>query len=275
MLIVKSDGSVQQYDKSKVERSILRSGIDKEKAKKILDEVELQVHDGMTTKELYRLVYDKLMEFGVRHAGRYDLQKSISRLGPAGFQFEKYIASLLRAYGYKTQNPDQDLKGSCVYHEVDVIAEKDNKTIFIEAKFRNDFNGIVRLKDTMATWARFLDLVDGSATGSCPNFDEPWIVTNGRFSDRSMQFGICKGIKLLGWKFPKEKTLASMIDDVAYYPVTAIPDLKVEELEDLSKHGLMLCVDIAKMDYLELARRVDFSEKRAEIIVSEASEICG
>ncbi len=274
MLIVKSDGRVATYDTNKVRRSIERSGLVGGDVVEVVQLVESQIKDGMTTKELYEIVYQELNKRGVKHAGRYSLKNGILRLGPAGFKFEKYVASILRAYDYSAQNPDQELKGSCVHHEVDVVAEKDNKNIFIEAKFRNDFQGIVRLKDIMATWARFLDLVDGATVGTCQHFDEPWVVTNGRFSNRSRQFGVCKGMRLIGWNFPEERTFAMMVDKISYYPVTVIPEISTDEVNTLSKHGLMLCCDLAKIEPEELSKRIDISEKRAELIISSSSQIC-
>ena len=49
------------------------------------------------------------------------------KLGPTGYPFEDFIAKLLQADGYETK-VRQILKGECITHEIDVIAEKNNKT---------------------------------------------------------------------------------------------------------------------------------------------------
>jgi hypothetical protein len=155
---------------------------------------------------------------------------------------------------------------------VDVVAEKDGRRIFIEAKFRNDYRGKVDLKDTMATWSRFIDLIDGSTMhGETPRFDECWIMTNAKFSDRARQFGICKGMRLIGWDHPPDMTFSSMVDHTSLYPVTVIHDLKAKELEAFAHKGLMICRDISETEPHDLAQRLGFSDERSRELV----ELCG
>jgi len=275
MFIIKSSGDKAEFDPAKVKRSMLRGGADEKTADEILELLQKQLHDGMTTRQVYKIVFDQLKKHKACVACRYDLRNALLRLGPAGYKFEKYVASILNAYRYDAHAPEEDIEGSCVMHEVDVIAEKDNRKIFIEAKFRNQFNGNVDLKDTMATWARFLDLVDGSAVGKCPHFDEAWIVTNARFSDRARQFGICKGMHMIGWNIPKERTFAQMVDHVSLYPVTVLDDLTQAELDKLSHHGIMLCKEVTEMDSNELQDKLDISEKRVLELVKMCADVIG
>lgn len=254
---------------------MLRSGADVKTADLVLQTLQKQLHSGMSTKQVYTIVFDELKKHKVCIACRYDLRNALLRLGPAGYKFEKYVASILSAYGYEAYVPDDELEGSCVWHEVDVIAQKDNRRIFIEAKFRNNFHDVVTLKDVMATWARFLDLVDGSAVGKCEHFDEPWIITNARFSDRARQFGICKGIHLIGWDFPKERTLASMVDHNALYPVTVLHDLTQAEIDKMAHFNIMLCKELAEIDSNELQEKLDVSEPRALELIRMCSDVIG
>ncbi|GAI02479.1 unnamed protein product, partial [marine sediment metagenome] len=57
-------------------------------------------------------------------------------MGPEGFVFEKYIAKILREYGFITE-VGRILNGHCVNHEVDVIAKKENQVCMIECKYHN------------------------------------------------------------------------------------------------------------------------------------------
>ncbi len=275
MFIIKSSGEKAEFDPAKVKRSMLRSGADEKTADEVLKDLEKKLHSGMTTKQVYKIVFDELKNRKACIACRYDLRNALLRLGPAGYKFEKYVASILNAYSYEAFVPEEEYEGSCVMHEVDVVAEKDHRRIFIEAKFRNRFNDSVNLKDTMATWARFLDLVDGSTVGKCPHFDEPWIVTNARFSDRARQFGICKGIHMIGWNVPKERTFAQMVDINAVYPVTVLDELTQVELDKLSHHGIMLCKEMSEMDSNELQEKLDISEHRVLELMQMCSDVIG
>ena len=273
MMIIKSDGSREMFDAEKIKTSILRTGATTHAAQDIAQSVGRQVVEGMTTKEIYSMVHGELSRHNTCFACRYNLRDALLKLGPAGYKFEKYIASVLRAYKYDAYNPPDDLHGSCVDHEVDVVAQRDGRRIFIEAKFRNDFSDSVMLKDVMATWSRFLDLVDGASIGKCEHFDECWIVTNARFSDRAEQFGTCKGIHMIGWNFPEKSPLSKMVDNSALYPVTVLDHLKQSELEALSRHNIMLCRELTEHEPEELAQKINQSRERAEQLISLCSTV--
>jgi len=208
-------------------------------------------------------------------AHRYNLRSALLRLGPAGFKFEKYVASIFSSYGFETEIPPEEYKGACIHHEVDVVARKDKKTVMIEAKFRNDFRNFVRLKDSMATWARFMDLNDGARLGTCPHFDEAWIVSNGRISSRSQAWGLCKNMRMIGWNYPKRGSLANFVDKTALYPITALDNLTRHELDRFSDNGLMLCKELAVKEAKEIVSLTGLSQRRASNIINTCKAVVG
>lgn len=270
--IVKANGERTPFKPQKVLTSIQRTGADESTAKRVLAAVEKKLKDGMHTKEIYQMVREELIKQQPWAAARYNLRDAINKMGPAGYNFEKYVASVLEAYGYKTDTPES-FQGACVTHETDVTAEKDGRRIFIEAKFRRDYNGTVSIKDTLATWARFLDLVDGSKIGLCPHFDEVWIVTNGRFTDQSLQYGHCKNIHLVGWNHPSENSFAHMVDVNALYPITIIDDLSPAEITNFAKADLMLCREISQHSQEELHQMTKIPLNRLENIMATCEPI--
>ena len=267
MKVIKVNGDLVPFDIEKVKASIRRTGAPKELAEKIASAVYPLVKDGMTTKEVYSIVFNLLQNENACYACRYNLRSAILKLGPAGFTFEKYVAAILRSHGYEAYVPDGEFEGACVMHEIDGIAEKDGRRIMIEAKFRNRYEDRVNLKDTMATWARFLDLVDGAAVNSTPRFDDVWIVTNAKFSDRAKQFGTCKGMNMVGWNFPPERSLASMVDIRHLYPVTVLDRLTQSELEGFTQARMILCKEIIENEPGDLEERIGISSTRAEEII--------
>lgn len=250
--IIKTSGDVVPFDADKVRRSILRTGADGKTADAILAKVEKALKPRMSTKKIYSLVRSELTQSQPWAAARYNLRQGIIRLGPSGFNFEKYVASVLNAYGYEAETPE-GYQGACIYHEVDVTAKKEGRTAFIEAKFRHDFRSQITIKDALATWSRYLDLVDGSGIGLCPHFDEAWIVTNARFTEQVLQYGHCKNMVLIGWNHPRERTFAQMVDIAYLYPVTVLNDLSQPEINALARNNLMLCRELVeeKIDVLE------------------------
>ncbi|HJV32453.1 MAG TPA: ATP cone domain-containing protein [Patescibacteria group bacterium] len=263
MYIVKSTGQTENFNKEKLRGGLRRAGVPEHLVDRVSNAVEERVKNGTTTGQIAKLVNEQLRRESRAHSYRYTLREGLLKLGPAGFQFEKYVGSILNAYGYETSYPEE-LHGACVDHEVDIMAKKDGKTVMIEAKFRNDFDYFVKLRDVMAAWTRFQDLNDGAKLGKCPKFDSVWIVTNGKISSRSMKFGACKGIRLLGWNYPKDESFAHFVDHTALYPVTVIPELGAKELANLSDRNLMLCRDLAVRTPKQIASAAKIKQGRAE-----------
>lgn len=273
-MIVKSNGQLAPFDERKVGASVSRAGGSADDVTAVLKYVVPKVKDGTTTQEVYALVKSALRVNNVCVECRYTLRDGLAKLGPAGFHFEKYIAALLSAQGYNTELPEE-LQGSCVKHEVDVVARQGRKAFAIECKFRNNSTDHVRLRDVMAAYARHLDLLDGAALQLCPHFDEFWVVTNGVFSDRAMQYGKCKGLRLIGWRYPLDKSLASLIDKTKLYPITVLAGLTKVELDALAHAGYILCQDLTKREVADIVRSTGLSHSRIEELVELSAEVLG
>ena len=52
---------------------------------------------------------------------RYQLKDAIMRMGPAGFAFENYVASILKYYNYQVTKIRSKIHGTCATHEIDLI----------------------------------------------------------------------------------------------------------------------------------------------------------
>lgn len=270
--IIKSTGEKEEFRKDKIKATCLRVGTTPEVADRIAAEVEARARDGMTTKEIYALVFEMLKKESPGLASRYNLREALFRLGPAGFNFEFYIAEMLKAYGYKTELPEM-LKGACIQHEVDIIAEKDNRKIMIECKWRQSVEIFITAKDVLATWSRFLDLVDGSAIKTCPHFDDLWIITNSRFSFDSAQYAQCKNIALLSWNYPPDRPLPAWIDAKGLYPITVLFKLGSELLPKFIAARILLVQDLVNLPLEELKSRTKLSEKELSPLIEEAKGV--
>lgn len=270
--ILKSTGEEEPLNLEKVQNACRRAGASAQLCEVIGKEVEQQARDGMTTKEVYNIVQSILSREHPPTAARLNLRDAIIELGPIGYDFEKYIARMLMAYGYKTELPPI-LQGACVTHEVDVLATKDGRTAMIECKLRHEIGIFISIKDTMSTWARFLDLVDGAAIGKCPHVDECWLVTNSRFSHDSIQYGHCKNMVMLSWNHPKERPLPAWIDDKGLYPVTIVPELDPNTEKSLINGGFVLLHDLAKAEPTLVAQKSNISEEVARDCVQKAQLI--
>ena len=260
--VIKANGEKELFDPAKLKRTLLRAGASQVHAEEIIKDADRFVFDGMTTKELLKKVLGGLRSVPVI-AGRYDLKGALLRLGPTGFTFEQFMARVLQEYGYATQT-DQILAGKCVKHEVDILAAKGKKTTFVECKYHNAPGIYTDLHVAMYTWARFIDLKEGKE-----KVDEGLLITNTKFSMDAMDFGICRGLRMMGWNFPKGEGLQDRIEKKDLWPITV---LKVDKflIEQLSSNRLLLVKDIAKMNPEALAKKAKIPRPKADALVTQA-----
>ena len=97
--IVKASGEIVDFDPSRLRESLRRAGADPLLVKKITDRMESHLHEGMTTKEIYRKAFNYLKNWERPSAARYSLKRAILALGPAGYPFENFMARLLEEDG--------------------------------------------------------------------------------------------------------------------------------------------------------------------------------
>ena len=274
--VVKSNGKVENFQPKKIIRTLRRAGASREAAKKVVKEIEGTLHDGITTKEILKLVKAKIQKEASHVAMRYDLKGAIMRLGPAGFAFENFVSEILENYGYKTKLRSI-IKGRCVRHEIDIIAEKSNGdfvSIMIECKFHNLSGGSVDLKDALYTYARFLDLNEASELGKGDHFDEVWLVSNTSGSSDATKYAECRGMKLLCWRYPRGAGLEKMIEDKGLYPVTILLSADKETLDKLFSAGVVLAKDFIEQDISYLSK-TGLRKSKLEKLISEAEQLMG
>ncbi|HLW32217.1 MAG TPA: ATP cone domain-containing protein, partial [Aequorivita sp.] len=135
--IVKYSGERVDFSIEKLKNSLRHSGAEESLIVEIAGIVQSELYQGITTKEIYNRAFSLLKKRKGVLASRYKLKKAIYELGPTGFPFEKFVGSLLFYSGYQVQI-GQILQGKCVTHEVDVVAQKNNKHIVGECKFHSE-----------------------------------------------------------------------------------------------------------------------------------------
>ncbi len=263
MYVLKASGEREEFDARKVRRTCIKAGAPEDLAEKIAAEVGKQVYDGISTHEILKITL-RLLGRQPGAATRYSLKRAIMALGPAGFQFEKYMAEVLQNYGYATK-VGQIIRGKCINHEVDIAAEKEGKKYMIECKYHNMPGIHTDVKVAMYTHARFLDLGN--------NFDYGWITCNTKLTQDAIKFADCVGLKVTCWGYPKKESLERLIEDKELYPVTVLQSLKSFTRERLFQAGLMLTKDLVETDIEKLRQRTGLQKGVLEKIVAEAKQV--
>jgi Holliday junction resolvase len=272
MWVVKASGETEEFDLNKIKRTCLKSGASEILASRIAREVEKRSYNGISTREILDITLKLLGKKKPFIAARYDLKGSLFRLGPAGFAFEQLVAEILKEQGFKTRT-DSMINGFCVQHEIDIIATKKNKRYMIECKYHNLPGIYTGLREALYTYARFLDLESGSRKKMCQKFDQPWLVCNTRFSDSAVEYSKCIGLKLIGWNYPKTKSLRQMMEEKKLYPITMLRKLDKQSQEKLATSGLVLINDLVGISIKELNKLTRIHVKKLRTLVKEAEGI--
>ncbi|HPG11980.1 MAG TPA: ATP cone domain-containing protein [Chitinophagaceae bacterium] len=270
--IVKADGTVVPFNAQKIRQSLVRSGATSETIDQVIRNVESRLYQNISTKKLYKIVFSELRKKHPPSAGKYHLKRAIMELGPTGFPFEKYISEVFKAEGYKTQT-GKIIMGNCVKHEVDVIAENDAELSMMECKFHGEPGTVCDVKHTLYVSARFQDIerkINVNKPGS-KKF-KGWLVTNTRMTSDAEQYGICSGLELMSWNFPKGKSLREKINDTGLHPVTCITSLSRAEKNLLLERMVVMCKSLCANP--AMLAEIGITQVRTGRILEEAKNIC-
>ncbi len=237
IMVKKAEGTSQAYSEEKIRLSASRVGVPEAMQDEMLASIRGRLYDGISTHEIFMMIREYLHKSPSPHlAMKYNLKDALAELGPSGYPFEQYLSLLLHATGYVTMT-NQTIMGTCVAHEVDVVAEKAGVTYFIEAKFHKNPSMRTDVKTPLYIKARYDDIVSawhGGKTGS-------WIITNTRFSTDAITYGECQKIRLTSWGYPKGDGIADLIERTKLHPITMIDGLTHEDKTRLLNSGVVTC----------------------------------
>jgi hypothetical protein len=271
--IVKASGDKVLFSEEKLRASLKRSGADSKLISQILTLVKEELYDGITTKELYNRAYSFLRRKKPVYASKYKLKKAIYELGPTGFPFERFLSSVLKYSGYKTE-VGKTVAGKCVSHEIDVVAEKNGTIVIIECKFHGEQGRNCNVKIPLYIYSRYQD-IKNTEDNSISNIREPdecWVVTNTRFTKDAIAYGNCTGLYLLSWDYPKGNSIKDRIDRLGLYPITVSTLLTKREKQFLLSRDVVLCRQLLKDSfYLD---HLGVSETRKTKILKEVGSLC-
>ncbi len=270
--ITTASGEKAGFSPDKIEHSLRKSGADDRSVQQILSVIESELHEGISTQEIYQRAFDLLREQDSVLASRYKLKKAIYELGPTGYPFEKFVAAVLENSGYRVE-VGKIVQGICISHEVDVIAQNDKKTIFIECKFHSEQGRFCNVKIPLYINSRFNDIAKyyKAKHHSKEFFNEGWVVTNTRFTSDAIQYGKCVNLTLIGWDYPKGNGLKDRIDASGLYPITVSTLLTKREKQFLLSRDVVLCRELVKDNFF--LDQLELSEVRKKKVLNEMNNL--
>ncbi|MFA6294864.1 MAG: ATP cone domain-containing protein [Candidatus Paceibacterota bacterium] len=243
--IIKSDGTKQLFEEEKLVSSLKRVGASPEIIEDVVDEVEKNIREGMSTEDIYSQAFFLLRKHSTPTAAKYSVRRGMMELGPDGFPFEKFVARIFKMWGYDSIT-DQTVLGTCVDHEIDVVAWKENSLAMVEAKYHNEFGMKSDLKVTLYVKARFDDLSqsDFDYGGVRRKLSERWIFTNTKFTDKAIKYGECTNMKLIAWNYPNKDNLHDIINQNGLHPIACLTSLSHDQKKELALRDVLVCVDL-------------------------------
>lgn len=270
LYVVNLEGEKEKFSFNKVRNSARRAGASNKLAKEIAEIIEEEVFPGIETAKIYRRVKELLAQEEFKPALKFSLKKAMRELGPTGFPFEKYISKVFSRNGFKVKLNQQIPSFCCGHYEIDFLAENKDVLYIGECKFRNVSGGKVHSSDALMNYARFLDIKRGKFFNNKRNKLKSILVTNTKFTKKSIRYSKCVGVELLGWKYPRGKGLESLIEKNGLYPITILPSFKKNMRDVFSKKKIMFAEDILRIDIDKFFKNTNIKKKYLEHLKREA-----
>lgn len=272
-LVIKASGQRVPFQVDRLRRSLERSKAEPALVDDVVKSITALLYDGISTKEIYRKAFRLLKKKSRSSSARYKLKNAIMELGPAGFAFEKFVAALLEAEGYKTTT-GEIVEGACVKHEVDVIANRANVKCMIECKFHSLNGKFSDVKIPLYIRSRFVDVSQAWQETEAHNGKqfEGWVVTNTRFTTDAEQYGACVGLKMVSWDLPLGNSIKERIDRSGLHPITSLTGITLAEKKALLDMDVILCSDLVKTP--QLLSKVGLTTRRMNRVLRETTQLC-
>lgn len=247
LMVVKKSGEKEVYDEEKVRHSMNRVGVPDNLKPEVLAHIKEKFENNeISTDDIFRHILEYLEPRDRKSSLRFNLRQAIFELGPTGFPFEQYLASIFRKMGYSV-TPNVIMNGDCVRHEIDLVIEKGGNKEIVEVKFHNHHVVKTDVQTTLYTYARFLDVKEKNSV------DNVWLITNTKLTTDAITYANCKGMPVIAWNYPESGNLQDMVEEPAMYPITLLTSLSEQEKKRLIEKNVVLCTDLLNKSDEELS----------------------
>lgn len=273
--VKKATGEFEEFDESKLVQNLKLAKIPDDIASDAANYVKNRLEDKISTQKIHDYVQEYLSKNNLTsYALHYDLKNALLRLGPAGYAFEKFVAKVLSAYGYLTQQ-GISIQGKCVTHEIDVDAQKEGQHFLVECKFHNQPGIKTDVQVALYTYARFLDVRAALETlgNHQHQYHQAWLVTNTKVTRDVLDYAKCMDMKVLAWGYPQMGSLREIIISSGLHPVTVLMGLLPNQYQNLFDSDIITCADMKRaIDNNELP--VTYSHEMKQSLLSQIGQIC-
>lgn len=242
--LTKKSGEPELFDEEKVRKSFLNAGADEKIANLTVGSIKENIKNFNKTDDIYRHAVKQFKKHQPAVALKYTLKRAMMDLGPTGFIFERYMAKILKEYGFKTE-VDRFVKGFCVEHEIDIIAEKDGDHFMIECKYHNNSDIKSDIKTVLYINSRFQDIQKAcEAKLNGYRLKQGGLATNTKITSEAVRYARCVNLFIIAWHYPEKKNLEYYIEDKKLYPVSILAGLNNQQKNILFDNNIITIQDL-------------------------------
>ncbi len=270
--VIKRNGFEELYNSDKLCRSLNIIGAPDGVIKDVCKLVSKSIMSKVSSNDIFSIVSDLLYKYDPGLSSLYGLERGLSILGPSGFMFEQYVASLFREMGYKVDT-NVYLSGEGVDHEIDVVAEKGNVVFIVEAKYRNDFKTKTHINQIMYADARLQDIKRRAKKDGDNREYYMWLITNTLFTDNAINYVKYRDVQLMGWSFPEYINLMKIVYDKKLYPVTTLPSITKSILKKMAYEKFVLIKDLVSFNIDDFINMFGCSNELAVKLNKEVKDL--
>jgi hypothetical protein len=273
-LIRKASGELQSFSSDKLKNSLQRAGADPAVIEEITNNILDWITEGTTTKQIYARAFRLLRKKRRSMAARYSLKRAIMELGPSGYPFEQFVGYLFKCKGFDVE-VGLTVQGQCVTHEVDVIASDHNVQHLVECKYHNSQGKVSNVQVPLYIRSRVNDIIElRKKLPQYKNFSfYGWVVTNTRFTTDAITYGLCSGLNLMSWDFPRKNSLKALTERFNAFPVTTLTQLTKAQKQQLLNKGIVLCNELNQNS--AILDSFHFSRQKMRWVKEELSDLSG
>ncbi len=263
--VIKADGRQEQFNEEKLRSSIKRAGIPDNLQTELVDHIRSRLYERIPTSQIFKHIDEYLAKIPHPYQTKYSLKRAIMEIGPTGFPFEVYVSEILKSMGYKT-TVHTILRGKCVNHEIDVIAEKQNERIFVECKYHNKPGIRSDVHVALYTKARYDDLKVKH------DFSKAMLVTNTKITTDALDYAKCEGVEVMGWSYPEGESLRDLVEKFKLFPITQFAFMSTGQKTRLLENNIVLVKQICENP--AILNQIEFDSAKKDQLIKEAKAIC-
>lgn len=139
-------------------------------------------------------------------------------------------------------------------------------------KFHNELGLKSDLKVALYVEARVQDIQARRKERAERPIDEGWLITNTKFTKSAVSYANCKGLKIVGWNYPRHGNLQDLIEEAGVHPLTCLTTLSQQQKSALLAQGVVLCKTM--QDKTKALESVGVTGEHLTRVLDESRKVC-